>query len=55
MKPTSVLTRVSLFLLAVLTSAVVLGGTVIGMEASGEADHTLLALQNVTNRVTELN
>lgn len=52
MKPTSTRVRVGSFLLAVLSSAIVLGGTVIGMQPDGsfELAPPTMALETVTIR-----
>ena len=52
MKPTSTRVRVGSFLLAVLSSAIVLGGTVIGMQPDGsfELAPPTMALEAVTIR-----
>ncbi len=52
MKPLSIRVRVSSFLLAVLSSAVVLGGTVIGMQPDGsfELAPPTMAMNVVTFR-----
>lgn len=52
MKPTSTQVRVLSFLLAVLSSAMVLGGTVIGMQPDGgfELASPTMAMETVTIR-----
>ena len=47
MKPLSIRVRVSSFLLAVLSSAVVLGGTVIGMQPDGSFEWRATMAMNV--------
>ena len=53
---TSLPTRLTAFAVAVLTSAVVLGSTVAGMQPRDEAANTqLIALDRITIRATPLN
>ena len=56
MKTISVRVRVCSFLLAVLTSAMVLGGTVIGMQPDGDFELTppTMAMETVTVRLSAL-
>ncbi len=52
MKATSTQVRLTSLLLAVLTSATVLGATVAGMQSSGTAAHDVVVLEHVTVRPT---
>jgi hypothetical protein len=54
MKATSTQVRVTSLLLALLTTAVVLGGTVIGMQAGTESPPVLLVLDKATVRPSAL-
>lgn len=56
MKTISVRVRVCSFLLAVLTSAMVLGGTVVGMQPDGDFELTppTMAMETVTVRLSAL-
>jgi hypothetical protein len=54
MKTTSTQVRVTSLLLALLTTAVVLGGTVVGMQASAESQPVLLALEKATLKPSAL-
>jgi hypothetical protein len=55
MKATSNQMRVTALLLAVLTSAVVLGSTVVGMQAGSASDPTMVVMEKVTIRPSALN
>jgi len=52
MKATSTQMRLTSLLLAVLTSATVLGATVAGMQPSAAASHDVVVLEHVTVRST---
>ncbi|MGZ8273380.1 MAG: hypothetical protein ACXWUM_05650 [Burkholderiaceae bacterium] len=52
MKTTSMQVRVCSFLFAVLTSMVVLGGTVIGMQPDGSFAPPTMAMETVTSRTS---
>ena len=52
MKAISTQMRLTSLLLAVLTSATVLGATVAGMQASGAASHDVVVLERVTVKPT---
>lgn len=55
MKATSNQMRVTALLLAVLTSTVVLGSTVFGMQAGSPTDSTMVVMEKVTIRPSALN
>ena len=51
----SVSTRITALVVAVLTSAVVLGSTVAGMQPRGEAGMQVIALERVTGTAPRIN
>lgn len=52
MKPISTQTRVASLLLALLTTSVILGATVIGMQATAESQPMLVVLERMTTRAS---
>lgn len=52
MKPISTQTRVASLLLALLTTSVIMGATVIGMQADAESQPMLLVLERMTTKAS---